>query len=73
MSTEIVRKLVEDARTKRKVQITKDLVGEDKLSQVALEVASELRKLGEDVKLLAKDENTIEIRVEEKVFDLINA
>ncbi|MCD6483642.1 MAG: hypothetical protein J7L47_00865 [Candidatus Odinarchaeota archaeon] len=73
MSTEIVRKLVEDARTKRKVQITKELVGEDKLSQVALEVASELRKLGEDVKLLAKDENTIEIRVEEKVFDLINA
>ena len=73
MSTEIVRKLVEYARTKRKVQITKELVGKDKLSQVALEVASELKKLGEDVKLLAKDENTIEIRVEEKVFDLINA
>jgi len=73
MSTEIVRKLVEDARINRKVQITKELVGEDKLSQVALEVASELRKLGEDVKLLAKDENTIEIRVEEKIFGLINA
>ena len=72
MSTEIIKKLVEDARVNRKVEITKELVGADKLSQVALEVASELKKLGMDVKLLAKDENTIEVLVEEKIFDLIN-
>ena len=73
MSTEVIRKLIEEARTKRSVSITKDLVGEDKLSQVALEIASELRKLGDDVRLIAKDENTIEIVVKEKVLDFIHA